>query len=174
MYLERWNEDDFFYGMFDLNRIGAMGHSLGGTTVFDVAAKDKRIQCVILFDASLHLVGDQAPKIPVLSMRQEESWEWDDNIATAYIEKQKWLYDHLPLTRSFVKIIGATHLSFATVGRLIGTAPPSVTLAIQQVTIAFLNEFLKGDQGAYMKFMRGVDRPSNVVEIDRIGLPVEN
>lgn len=186
-HLRKWNEEGFLRGMFDMNRIGMMGHSLGGASVFKVAAIDDRVRCIILFDASLHLIGDKIPNIPLLNMRQEAAsfpeyletirGEADDDtsklIATAFIEGQSRLYDCLPSTRSFVKIVGANHLSFSTVGRLIGALPPSVTATIQRVTLAFLQEFLNDDQGAYTDLIHGVNRPSNLVEINGIGLAIE-
>ena len=99
---------------------------LGGVSVFKVAAIDDRVRCIILFDASLHLIGDKIPNIPLLNMRQEAAsfpeyletirGEADDDtselIATAFIEGQSRLYDCLPSTRSFVKIVGANLWNF--------------------------------------------------------------
>ena len=186
-HLKKWNEEGLLRGMFDMNKIGMMGHSLGGASVFKVGAVDDRVRCIILFDASLHLIGDEIPDVPLLNMRQEAASfpeyletirsEADDDtselIAAAFIEGQRRLYDCLPSTGSFVKIVGANHLSFSTVGRLIGALPPSVTTAIQRVTVAFLKEFLNDEQGAYTDLIHGIHRPSNLVEINGIGLAVE-
>lgn len=45
--------------------------NLGGATVFNIAAIVDRIKCAILLDASVHLVENKMPIIPILNMRQE-------------------------------------------------------------------------------------------------------
>lgn len=47
------NEDELIKGKLDLNKIGIMGHSLGGAAVLNVASEDTRIKAVIMFDGSL-------------------------------------------------------------------------------------------------------------------------
>ena len=47
------NEEKILKGKLDLNRIGIMGHSLGGAAVFNAASEDKRIKAVIMLDGSL-------------------------------------------------------------------------------------------------------------------------
>jgi len=187
-HLEQWNQEEFFNGIFDTNKVGVIGHSLGGATVFNLAAIDKRISCGILFDASLHLIDDKMPKIPILNIRQEASSfqeylnaimgeddaETSESIAKSYIENQMKMYEHLPKSSSFVKIIGANHLSFSTIGRLVSDVSPDVTKTIQKLVIAFLNEFLKEEQGTYIENISEKNRPLNLIEINGSGLPVNN
>ncbi|MBD8067848.1 alpha/beta hydrolase family protein [Bacillus sp. PS06] len=182
--LEKWNHEEYFNGLFDTSKIGALGHSLGGVSVLNLASIDNRIRCVILFDASLYLTGEKIPEIPVLNIRQEassydefitmlmeeESKAVSEVIATTYIEKQLKLYEHLPVSRSFIKIIGANHLSFSTIGRFITEEPQHVMTSIQDITIAYLEEFLKGRTNIYLDKINGITRPIGVVEIDGRGL----
>lgn len=187
-HLSEWNREDCLNGLLDINRISMMGHSLGGAATFNVTATDERVRCLVLLDASLHLIGKGVPCIPVLNIRQEASSyeqyldatrdEEDESktceaIAKAYIDNQTWLYDHLPPNRSFVKVMGANHLSFSTVSRLIGDAGPRVTLAIERVVGSFLDEFLKTKHGAYTEFILGTGKSPHIVTIDGAGLPVE-
>lgn len=56
--LERLNnEDKFINGVLDLDKIGIMGHSLGGAAVFKAAASDTRIKSVVLLDGALQYIS---------------------------------------------------------------------------------------------------------------------
>ncbi|QSO53616.1 alpha/beta fold hydrolase [Alicyclobacillus curvatus] len=183
--LDEWNEDSL-RGLLAVDRIAMMGHSLGGAAAFNVAATDERVQCVVLLDASLHLIHHKVRNFSVLNIRQEaasysdyfdvmraeEDEETSERIARAYIENQTWLYNQLPETKSFVKIVGANHLSFSTISRLISSAEPKVMSAIQELICSFVDEFVQAKHGVYTKFMTGATRPSNVVAIDGAGIPM--
>ncbi|MBB2479373.1 hypothetical protein H5P36_04165 [Bacillus sp. APMAM] len=184
--LDKWNQEEFFNGIFDTDKIGMIGHSLGGATVFNLAAIEKRVRCAILLDASLHLLDEKMPNIPILNIRQEAASfeeyltaimeEEDDGaseiIAKRYIEKQLDMYEHLPASSSFIKVMGAHHLSFSTIGRLISDVSPDVTISIQELTSAFLEEFLKEERGTYSERINEKNRPLNIVEINGGGFPV--
>ncbi|MBV8672451.1 MAG: hypothetical protein JOZ33_03370 [Acidobacteriaceae bacterium] len=60
--LAKWNSDpsSMFYRRLDLNRIGAIGHSFGGSVVAEAAVRDPRIQAV--FDMSGPLFGQARKK----------------------------------------------------------------------------------------------------------------
>jgi pimeloyl-ACP methyl ester carboxylesterase len=47
------NEDELIKGKLDLNKIGIMGHSLGGAAIFKAASEDTRIKAVVMLDGSL-------------------------------------------------------------------------------------------------------------------------
>jgi len=183
--LEKWNQEKFFDGIFDTKNIGVIGHSLGGATVYNLAAIDERLSCGILFDASLNLIDNKIPKIPILNIRQEAASfneylnaimdedvaETSESITKRYIENQMNMYEQLPSSSSFMKIIGANHLSFSTIGRLISDDSSDVTKTIQKLVTAFLKEFLKEEQGTYLESISGKNRPSNLIEINGSGLP---
>ncbi|MEK5175242.1 dienelactone hydrolase family protein [Heyndrickxia sp. FSL W8-0496] len=186
--LEKWNQEKFFNGLFDTDKIAVLGHSLGGATVFNIAAIEERIRCAILYDASLHLIDHKMPNIPILNIRQEatsyeeyldaildeDDEEQSKNIAKRYIKKQMEMYEHLPKSSSFIKVIGAKHLSFSTISRLISDESPDVMKSIQELTIAFLQEFLSGNSGVYEDRINGQNRPTNCIKIDGSGLPIGN
>ncbi|PKR85326.1 hypothetical protein CWO92_09025 [Heyndrickxia camelliae] len=186
--LKQWNQEEFFNGIFNTNKIGVIGHSLGGATVFHLAATDKRVNCAILLDASLHVVDNKMPQVPTLNIRQEASSyieylnaikDEEDNgtsedVAKGYIEKQTEMYERLPAGSSFIKVKGAKHLSFSTIGRLISDIPSDVTATIEELIIVFLEEVLKEKQGFYSSIMNGKNRPIHAVDIDGAGLPITN
>lgn len=47
------NEDDFFYNYCDMNRLGVVGHSFGGTTAFLLCLQDTRFEVGIDLDGSI-------------------------------------------------------------------------------------------------------------------------
>lgn len=49
------NEDETIKDKLDLNKIGIMGHSLGGAAIFKAAAEDERIKAVVMLDGSLQI-----------------------------------------------------------------------------------------------------------------------
>jgi len=191
----KWNEEDDFLGtIFDLSRIGMIGHSLGGATAFNLASEDKRIRCVVLYDASLHLLDEVTIDVPLLNVREEaasfseyldelhqqsqgellsaETDEASKLFAAAFINGQRQLYYSVKSIVSFVKVMGANHMTFSTIGIVRDEVLPSITKGIQEITVAFLREFLSGDQGVYTELINGADRPSNMVNIDYSGLPL--
>jgi dienelactone hydrolase len=45
-------KDSFFYNKFDMNKIGAFGHSMGGSTALQLCKIDKRIKAAVNIDGS--------------------------------------------------------------------------------------------------------------------------
>lgn len=76
--LEKLNNEDYVIkNKLDLQRIGVIGHSLGGAAVFKASQCDSRIKAIVLFDASLqflNLIEDikekQTLNTPVLNFRR--------------------------------------------------------------------------------------------------------
>ena len=178
--LEKWNKDSQFYGMFDLNKICGMGHSLGGATMYNLATIDSRIKCVVLLDASLHLINDNIPSVPVLNLRQEAttykeyleaigSEQDSERIATKYIENLKRLYDKLP-NKQFIKVNGAQHLSFSTFANLIGEVPLQVTTTIQSLVVHYLNQNVKGIPAVFDQYIK---EEIHFKQIDGLGNPIK-
>jgi hypothetical protein len=95
-------------------------------------------------------------------------------IAESYIKNQMHMYEDLPPNRSFMKVLGANHLAFSTIGRLISDVSTDVIKTIQEVVSAFLEEYLKGEQGTYSERIFDKNRPLNLVEIDGSGITINN
>lgn len=172
--LQVWNSENNGYYKFDTNRIGVMGHSLGGAAVFKVAASDNRVKCAVLLDASLHLIDHIPFELPLLNVRQQAATlselleDMREAVATAYIDGQNWLYKAASRGNNFVKIVGADHMSFSTFG-ILANGDQSVIRSIQPLCTSFLEEFLAGTIGAYSRFINDHDKSSNVIVIDGDG-----
>ncbi|WP_413785529.1 hypothetical protein [Cytobacillus sp. IB215665] len=64
-----WNKtDSFFRRRFDLNKIGVIGHSLGGATIYDLASRDARIKAGIILGGRLHLISHYKMGKPFISI----------------------------------------------------------------------------------------------------------
>ncbi|MHC0039668.1 alpha/beta hydrolase family protein [Pseudoneobacillus sp. C159] len=148
--LSDWNESDSVLKQkFNLSSIGAIGHSLGGTAVFELAKKDPRIGAGVILDGSLHLISyGQSVPTPFLSVRQhyssyEEMKEiWNADGAEVFSLGQRALFDSLTGKKYFLKIHGANHISFTDAPilftRKIEAVKP-IHDSINELTIAFFN-----------------------------------
>lgn len=164
-------------GKMNLERIGVIGHFLGGAAVFRVARKDARIKAAILLDASLHLLGENSIpiEIPFLMMRQNASnYEMlkqdglSETIARDYINGQKRLAGILTGYKSFIKIHGANHITFSDVP--LHFNEPNIFAAhdvINKLTAAFLKEFVSGQDGEYTNCVRtGNHHGASIIDSD--------
>lgn len=51
------NEDELIKKRLDINKIGIMGHSIGGAAVFKAASEDTRIKAIVMLDGSLQYLN---------------------------------------------------------------------------------------------------------------------
>lgn len=82
------NEDSIIKGKLDLQKIGVLGHSLGGAAVFKAAQYDPRIKATVLFDASLqffelekYIKENQTLKTSILNFRRG-TFDYETSIKT--------------------------------------------------------------------------------------------
>ncbi|WP_158538430.1 alpha/beta hydrolase family protein [Falsibacillus pallidus] len=177
-YLEKWNQRGSFEGIFDLEKIGLIGHSLGGAAVFNVAAIDNRVKGAVLLDASMHLIGDVMPNVPILNLRQEAaSYEEyltvigdDQEKARSYLMNQQRMYRMLQSGSLFMKVVGANHLTFSTLGTLIFGTNPVVSDAILEA----VSTFFEGLFNSRIKLPGQRIKNKNLVEINGSGHPIHN
>ncbi|MDX8362988.1 hypothetical protein [Cytobacillus sp. IB215316] len=178
--LSVWNETDtFFRRRFDLNRVGVIGHSLGGATIYELANRDVRIKAGIILDGSLHLISHEK-KIdkPFMSIRQEKSsYEqmkqvWSNEIAEAYSNGQQLLYDVLTGDKLFLKIKDSDHMSFTDVPVIFNhndNLDESVKVVhdtINELTIAFFEQFLNGKDTSFFEWVNSKTNNPNIYVID--------
>lgn len=122
-YLSNLNsKDEDIMGRFDMDKIGIIGHSIGGATALDLTMEDDRIKAAVLLDASMHLYIENEVKnntVPILVLRQKAS-TLDSlrnilqfEIANDFIRGQEKLFRNWNGYKSFLKIRSATHMSFS-------------------------------------------------------------
>lgn len=107
---------------FDMDKIGIIGHSIGGATAVDLTMEDDRIKAAVLLDASMHLYFESEVKnntVPLLVLRQKASALeslsniLQEKLANDFIKGQEKLYRNWNGYKSFLKIRSATHMSFS-------------------------------------------------------------
>lgn len=186
------NEDDVIKDKLDLKRIGVIGHSLGGASVFKASQCDSRIKATVLFDASLQFFNieeEQKLNTPLLNFRRGtfdyetsikefidyfknksdgEKFKKEiilyDNILRESHKEQKKLFNYLCGYKSFIKLNGSKHMIFSDYSTIIGQKKESETLSVEKahevindVTIRFFDEFLRGKQEKYSGFIKNND-----------------
>ncbi|MDF2719654.1 MAG: hypothetical protein K0R28_6579 [Paenibacillus sp.] len=110
--------------LFDLSRIGVIGHSLGGAAAVAALREDPRIRSAVLMDPSFHLIpereGEPIAK-PVLLMRQqltsrdELQGRMSAELLEPFITGYEKLAASLSGLHSIVSIPGTGHMSFCDV-----------------------------------------------------------
>lgn len=135
--------------LFDLSRVGIVGHSLGGVAAVAVLRDDPRIRFAVLMDPSFHLIpereGEPIEK-PVLLMRQQLTSrdELQGRMSAELIEPFITGYEKLAASlsglHSIVSIPGTGHLSFCDVPLHFGEADAeSNHAAINRTMSVFLS-----------------------------------
>ncbi|HBS45004.1 MAG TPA: hypothetical protein DEA91_12065 [Paenibacillus sp.] len=115
-------KDKDMMGSFDMDKVGIIGHSIGGATALDLTMEDDRIKAAVLLDASMHLyIENEVNKnsVPLLVLRQNASALeslsiiLQEKIANDFIKGQEKLFRNWKGYKCFLKIRGATHMSFS-------------------------------------------------------------
>ena len=86
--LDDWNENELFQGRLDLDRIGVLGHSVGGGTAGNVAMKDSRVKAAANLDG-IQWGGkiDTTYHVPYLYISAD--WPADHEDINSHIYKYK-------------------------------------------------------------------------------------
>lgn len=180
-HLNRINEtDEVFKGRLDLERIGVIGHSVGGGAILEAAIEEKKIKAGIILDGSLQLLSIKERlekggfiEKPFLSFRQHNSTyqlmkenstlskENAEKISSLIRDGQKQLYEFLNGYKSFIKLKDAKHNTFNDLpvlfkGKSIfhdGMPIERAHKIINLVSIKFFNEFLLNKKREYQDFI---------------------
>jgi hypothetical protein len=134
------NTDLLLKGKLDLDKIGIMGFSLGAVSVFEVAAEDKRIKAVVLFEGCMFYSsvdskikrGERLSTPLMLLKRHDCTYQqmvdktkgWFEDLECNEFKEelkliedisktQEQLYEYLDGYKSFVKINFSDHPSFS-------------------------------------------------------------
>lgn len=149
-----------------LDRVGVVGHSLGGAGVFELAREEDRVKAVVLLDGSVQLMTlDRPVDTPLLNMRQEmDTYEamrqmMREGAARAYIEAQTKLHSLLTGYQSSVRVEEALHISFCDMPWVYmphsdWQSVRKVNRAVLEAVSAFYDQFLRGEEQAYETFLR--------------------
>ena len=138
---------DVLRGRVDGERVGVMGHSLGGATVIALTrldcCRDPRVDAVIAVAPATFVVegvfGDEISSTgpPTLSVAGER----DPVVQPAGVRA---FHDELAPPRAYLQVAGANHVDL-----IENYGPPSANLVpTEDASAAFLAEFLTGDDGA--------------------------
>jgi pimeloyl-ACP methyl ester carboxylesterase len=155
--LQAWNttRGHRFFDRLDLDRVGAFGHSAGGTAVVTLAARDKRVKAVALLDPGSARPED-GKAIPTLLLKSEgrDLARRFPEVAKATAETRA---EYLRKARPGISItlLGAEHLSFTDLAVLTAFALPGDGKAFTDTTRALVREFF----GQYL-----LGKPSELFE----------
>lgn len=152
--LEEWNQQGPLNGKIDLDKIGVLGHSVGGGTAGKVAIKDSRIKAAANLDGiQWGNMIDTVYQIPYLYMSADWPAEHEDINSHVYINKStNYFYE--------TKLLKSGHPDFMDIPFMIpissiaGTGeidPYMGTEIINNVVTTFFDKHLKMDASANMK-----------------------
>lgn len=151
---------------FDMDKVGIVGHSIGGATALDLTMEDDRIKAAVLLDASMHLYIENEVKntVPLLVLRQKASTLealsniLQEKIANDFIKGQEKLFRNWNGYKSFLKIRKATHMSFSDMplfeeDETLYHRTCGIHNQINELVAKFLQEHLINQGNAYSTFI---------------------
>lgn len=105
----------------DLNKMGIIGHSLGGATAYEVLNKESKVKAGILLDPSFHLMNadSKATNNSLLVIRQEKcsaeelDGEISKDLLPLLLEGYNTLYHTSDHNSFYLKLRGAHHMTFS-------------------------------------------------------------
>jgi len=151
-------DDRKYKNYVDLERIGLIGHSLGGYTVLGLAGawpswKDKRFKAVLALSPFMepYVLGRTLAKVNVPVMYQGGTK--DDDI-TPIIKKRG--YEQTKAPKYFIELDGAGHYAWTQLDK-------DYQPIINETALQFLDKYVKGDKGAVI-LPEGADKPKKPVK----------
>ncbi|MBW6467160.1 MAG: hypothetical protein K0B06_11695 [Brevefilum sp.] len=159
------NGENGVYGLVDTEKIGMMGHSLGGSAALGIGRQRGEVKAVIALEAPFlyDIIGvedgefvflDAAYPTPVLNVYSDDSW--DDLADWAQYARNDALLSDPNATAFNVHISGVGHLALTDLAltsplavRLLDRSPMTRDYAealhiINRISLEFFNYFLKG------------------------------
>lgn len=152
-------ESCFSSPLMDMERIGLVGHSLGGAAVFEAVKRKADFRAAILLDPSFHLLHLQEGAdiaTPFLVMRQEKCTheelkpQFSEVILNPFVDGYEGLYYYLSGYKSCLKVEGANHMTFSDVPLLFKEGEVSqVQRTISRYVTSFLREYVSNKLHEY-------------------------
>jgi dienelactone hydrolase len=159
--LEQLNkEDDVVKSKLDLQRIGLVGHSVGGASVFKASQCECKVKATVLFDASLQFFDideKQSLNTPTLNFRRgsfdyktsmsmfinylkdkvdAEKFKTEmityDRVLRDSDDEQKKLFNYVSAYKSFIKLNGSNHMTFTDFPIIAGNKMVSEILSLEK------------------------------------------
>jgi pimeloyl-ACP methyl ester carboxylesterase len=144
--------DPILAGRLDLQRIGAMGWSLGGATAAELARSDERITCAALLDPYIDATND--PTLATVGL-QKPFLTMNDTVPihqdflpppNAFTTMSSNLFTLSVTNATWFEVANASHTTFSDWGWAMDAGPDtrSAAVAINTGTLWFFDTYLKG------------------------------
>lgn len=125
--VKKWQTmDSDLTGLFDLQKVIGVGHSIGGAAMITLAQETDIFNSIISLDGSLHLIDSSKDlAVPLLQLRQQSSsleemkLDWQELVATAFASNQARLAKQKQVLS--MKVKQANHLAFSDIPLLFQT-----------------------------------------------------
>lgn len=143
--------------MVNKTSIGLIGHSLGGITVTETAAEDKRFDAVVALSQGNPLTID---KIDVPIQFQGGCFD----IATLSIPLLYSCYKNANTPKEIITISGGTHVGFSTALGPLTPCPPWQKDICLRYLIGYFDYFLKNKTDAFETITTGAPHLSKIIK----------
>ncbi len=136
--------DDLLLGRFDLERIGILGHSLGGAIAADACAADKRLKAGVSLDGGGHtnLLGLPVTQPFLITLGQD-----NNEMMVPYRAAFRKFFDQLAHDAYFFRLANADHFDFVEQPwfmRSPETRRRRMALTLRAYVTSFFEKHLKG------------------------------
>lgn len=142
--------------MIDNTSMGLIGHSLGGCTVTETAAKDKRFDAVVALSQGNSLIIEKVD-VPI----QFQGGTFD--IGTYSIPILLRCYKKANTPKELISIQFGTHAGFSTALGPLTPCPPWQYEICPRYAIGWFDYFLKNKSDAYETITTGTDHLSKII-----------
>ncbi len=139
----------------DKEKLGLIGHSMGGFTVTETAAFDKRIAAVVALSQGNII---HTKEIPVPVQYQSGCFDITCSIPITY-----YCYQKLDTPKEMITIQGGTHVGFTAAFGNYCLCPPWQKEICLRYAIGWFDYFLKNKPEAYEKITTGTDHLSKII-----------
>jgi dienelactone hydrolase len=136
-------------------RIGLIGHSLGGITVTETAAQDKRVDAVVALSHGNPLIINKI-NVPI----QFQGGTLDTGLLSIPIISSCYRKANTP--KEIIMISGGTHIGFTTAFGSLCLCPKWQKDICLHYTIGWFDYFLKNKTDAYAAITTGTDHLSKI------------
>lgn len=158
---------EFLTGRLDLDRMGVLGYSFGGSNAFEVCSRDARCKAAVNLDGGPHGEAPSPIDVPLMLFRDEIEWD-------AFVWDQ--IRDFDDAITYTVRLDGALHQSFHTMQATFETLfeirqdqrpeldTERASEIVRSYSLAFMNEYVLGQDEALL----GEASPYDEAHVERL------